>query len=231
MLQLSDLRERLQACVRQAGALALSYYEKPVQVISKTHGFATEADHAVEQFLIHELQVLVPEAATYAEESGQTGDSMHGYCWVIDPIDGTTNFARGIPYFCISVALTLDGHPVVGVIYQPVLKELFYAESGYGAWLNGMRIAKRSPRLGRKVVVVWPGKSVQHEATLRYFGAAALDCAYLAAGKLDELEFGRVAWWDIAAGILLLKEAGVAVSVTQRTYKGQTVYRVVAGGS
>lgn len=229
MVQLSALRERVQACVRQAGVVVLSYYGKSVSVIGKTNGFATEADHMVEQFLIHELQALVPEAAVYAEESGQTGDSAHGYCWVIDPIDGTTNFARGIPYFCISVALTFDGEPVMGVIYQPVLHELFYAEVGYGAWLNGVRITKQSPPLGRKVVAAWPGASMQGDVTLRYCGAAALDCAYLAAGKLDGLEFGRVAWWDIAAGILLLKEAGVAVTVTQREHKGQTVYSVVAG--
>ena len=232
-MQYQDMREHLQDCIRQAGALAMSYYGNPLTLILKKDGFATQADIAVEQFLMQQLGTILPEASFYAEESGQSGDHHDGYCWVIDPIDGTTNFARGIPYFCISVALTFNGEPVLGIIYQPVLDELFYAQQSGGAWLNGVRLSKPADKQGMKLVIasLWSSgrKSVKRGYTLRYFGAAALDCAYLASGKLDGLEFGGVAWWDIAAGILLLKEAGLPVTVTKRTAGGKDVYRVIAG--
>lgn len=231
-MQYQDMREQLADCIRQAGALAMSYYGKPLTLLPKEHGFATQADVAVEQFLMRQLGTLLPEASFYAEESGQSANHHDGYCWVIDPIDGTTNFARGIPYFCISVALTFNGEPAVGIIYQPVLDEFFYVEQSGGAWLNGVRLHKPVAKQGMKLVVasLWSGsRPTKRGYTLRYFGAAALDCAYLASGKLDGLEFGSAAWWDIAAGILLLKEAGVPVAVTKRTTGSQEVYRVIAG--
>lgn len=231
-MQYQDMREQLADCIRQAGALAMSYYGNPLTLMPKKHGFATQADIAVEQFLIRSLGVIVPEASFYAEESGPYGDHHDGYCWVIDPIDGTTNFARDIPYFCISVALTFNGEPVVGIIYQPVLNELFYAEQSGGAWLNGIRFSKQPEKLGIKLVVASPWsnrKPIKPGYTLRYFGAVALDCAYLASGKFDGLAFSRVAWWDIAAGILLLKESGVSVTIKKRMAGDQEVYRVIAG--
>lgn len=232
-MQYQDMREQLQNCIRQAGVLAMSYYGCPLTRVPKKNGFATQADIAVEQFLIQSLGAIAPEASFYAEESGQSGNHHNGYCWVIDPIDGTTNFARSIPYFCISVALTFNGEPVVGIIYQPVLDELFYAQQGSDAWLNGIRLSKQSDQSGIKLVVASPWSSsrkpVKRGYAPRYFGAVALDCAYLASGKIDGLEFSSVFWWDIAAGILMLKEAGVPVTVTKRTAGDQEVYRVIAG--
>lgn len=233
-MNIDNLREPFEICLRQAGSLALSYYKLPVTLIPKKQGFCTQADLAVEQFLLQQLGVLLPGTAFCAEESGLSGDQQSDYCWVIDPLDGTTNFAHAIPYFCISVALTYQGKPILGGIYQPVLDEFFYGAYGAGAWFNGTRIAPRSQAVGVKLLVAsaWSTRKPIGRLrgyTVRYFGAAALDCAYLACGKLDGLMFDRAAWWDIAAGILLLQEAGVPVSYAKRIINGQERYKVTAG--
>jgi len=186
------------------------------------NGFVTEADLACEEFLKRELAQIEPEAGFFAEESGVSGN--HELQWVIDPLDGTTNFAQGVPYFCISVALAHQGRPVWAAVYNPVTRELFHAAEGAGAFKNGERISVSAVRNFDDAVLVFgvpyqknePFRQVMHDvdrlstkvSTIRCYGAVALDQAYLAAGAIDALIFRDLGWWDIAAGTLLISQAG-----------------------
>lgn len=214
--------EQLEAIIKEAGSIVLSYFDKQLIFIEKDqNGFATEADLASEKFLIKQLGLLLPQASFCAEESGTAGSGE--YCWVIDPLDGTTNFAHHVPYFCVSVALTYRDKPIIGAIYQPILNEFFYAQEGKGAYLNGKKISVAPEQeLARSMVAVgFPYAknkqfmdlvgSVQRilpkTSTFRSYGAAALDLAYVAAGRLDAAIFEGFKWWDVAAGVVLVQEA------------------------
>lgn len=235
----------LEPIVKEAGAVLLSYYDQSLTRREKEQGgFVTQADIKSEQFLIEQLAKVLPEASFWAEEGGKKGDGA--YCWVIDPLDGTTNFAQGIPYFCISVALTYNNVPFVGAIYQPLLDQFFYAQAGKGAFLNGVPIHVSKPESLAKAVV-GVGLSYRHikrkeliHATervanrvyaIRHFGAIALDLAHVAAGKMDGVFFTHLAWWDVAAGMVLVTEAGGKItdfSGKPLTFEYTTC---VAGGS
>lgn len=221
------LQAALEPIMREAGEIILSYFNRPNGVtVKKDTSLVTDADKASEAFLIKSLKGLMPEAAFWAEESGVQGGG--DYCWVIDPLDGTTNFVHGIPYFCISVALTYKGVPQVGAVYDPLQREFFYAARGQGAFLNGERIAvSREKRLAQATWLVGLpyGKSERFRALIerlgviapnsfafRHLGAAALDQAYVACGRLDAVFFVDLAWWDVAAGMLLLEQAGGLVT-------------------
>lgn len=223
-----DFKRELEDIAKEAGEILLSYFLKPLNKKSKKAGYATEADLASEDFLIKSLTSLLPEASFWAEESGQSGKNNSEYRWVIDPLDGTTNFTQGIPYFCLSIALTQKDEPIVGLIYNPITKELFYAQKDKGAFLNGNKISvsnkenlkdcffgtsipypggKKFAKFWRTVVAVR-----KRSFTLRLMGAAALDQAYVACGRFDGTFFNTLSWWDIAAGIILIKEAGGIVT-------------------
>jgi len=229
-----NLVQLVEPIIRKAGDIVLSYYQKTlVWKEKKDKGFVTEADIASEEYLISALRKVLPEAAFFAEESGVQGNS--DYRWVIDPLDGTTNFAYAIPYFCISVALTYRDIPIFGIIYLPLTDELFYAEKGKGAFLNGNRInvAQERPLQKSLLLVGFPyakGEAFlsvfnhlraisQHTYAFRHLGAIAVDLAYVACGRADGVFFEDLAWWDVAAGILLIEEAGGKVS----TYENENV--------
>ena len=231
-----DLVSNVEPVIRKAGEIVLSYFQKKLTWSDKReNGFATQADFASEEFLIAELSNIMPEAAVFAEESGKQGSNNAEYCWVIDPLDGTTNFAYGLPYFGISVALTHKNVPVFGMIYVPLFNELFYAVQGQGAYLNGERIQVAQERpLDRSLLLVgFPYAKGQafvsvlqnleeispRSFAFRHLGAIAVDQAYIACGRADGLFFEDLAWWDVAAGIILIKEAGGKVT----TYKGNEV--------
>lgn len=220
-------QENIKPIIEKAGQILLGYFHKKLTFTQKDQaGFVTEADLASEQYLINELGALLPQASFFAEESGKKGDG--DYRWVIDPLDGTTNFAHGLPYFCISVALTYKDRPILGAIYNPLLNDFFYAERGGGATLNGGQIRVRpQDELARTVLAVgFPySKNKQFMELLegvqrvlpetyamRYFGAVALDLAYVAAGRLDGAFFEGLGWWDVAAGMILIEESGGVVS-------------------
>ena len=229
----------------KAGDILLSYQAKQLTRTQKEeHGFVTEADLASEQFLISELSKIMPEASFCAEESGISGSTTSDYSWVIDPLDGTTNFSYGLPYYCISVALTYRDEPQFGMIYQPLLGELFYAQKGMGAFLNGQPITVSAPEdfnksliavglpypAQERVNMVGMAQQVAGKAHgIRHFGAIALDLAYVAAGRLDGVMFGGLAWWDVAAGMLLIQEAGGLVSDFQGNQLNPA-YRTCIGG-
>src|SRR5262249_33106562 len=131
-----DITTKVEPIVKHAGHLLLSQFRKPITWHTKADkSIVTEIDVASETLLKRELTAVIPEAAFWAEESGKQGNA--DYFWVIDPLDGTTNYAHGLPYFCISVALTYKNVPIWGCVYQPVLDEFFYAHKSKGAFLNG----------------------------------------------------------------------------------------------
>ncbi|NOT17481.1 MAG: inositol monophosphatase family protein [Sulfuriferula sp.] len=184
----------------------------------------TEADLACQNALVVELQKIAPypvlgEEMTEAEQQAQW-DAGDAGLWCIDPIDGTSNFVNGIPYFAVSVALMRYGRSVLGVIYDPVADEMFYAEQGAGAFLNGtaLPILTRSPDLRASLAAVElkrisdniTAQIALHPpyASQRNFGASTLDWCYTAAGRFDVYLHGGQKLWDYAAGCLIMQEAG-----------------------
>ena len=242
---MKQLQKPLEEIMKKAGTLLLSYWGKPIAERKKEAGFVTQADIESEQFLIKELGAILPEADFWAEESGQTGSSNNGYRWVIDPLDGTTNFARHLPYFCISVALTLHDEPIIGAVYQPLLDEFFYAEKEYGATLNGRPIQVSRPETFKQAVLAFglsyrqdkrPGlveatmRVVRKARAVRHFGAVAYDLANVACGRFDGVMFSHLAWWDIAAGMLLVTEAGGKAANFEGQPLGPDFKSCMAGG-
>lgn len=219
----------LEPIIKEAGKILLGYFGHRLERTYKEngrHGFVTKADLASEQFLKDSLHRIMPEASFIAEESGASGGN-NDYRWVIDPLDGTTNFTCGLPYFCISVALTYQDVPQVAAVYYPLLDEFFYAEQGKGALLNGKKISVSSPESLKRAVIGVGIPDPWHERpyiiniaqqvakqvqAIRHLGAAALDLANVAAGRLDGIVFSKLEWWDVAAGILLVQEAGGMVT-------------------
>jgi myo-inositol-1(or 4)-monophosphatase len=186
--------------------------------------FVTAADRRTEEILLAELTKARPGYGFLGEEGGrQIGDDK-SHCWIVDPLDGTTNFLHGIPQFAISIGLERDGVIVAGVIYNPANEELFTAERGKGAFLNDQRLrvaARRRlsdavvccglPHMGRGDLALFRRELTviqEHVAGLRRFGAAALDLAWVAAGRFDIYWERDLSPWDMAAGILMVREAG-----------------------
>ena len=190
--------------------------------------FVTAADVRVEQILRSELEHARPGYCFQMEESGRIDGPDKTHCWHIDPIDGTTNFMHGIPNFCISIALERESQLVAAVIYAPVLNELFWAEKGTGAFLNEKRLRVAARKSLPDAVIAtgipvanWPGQDqfmaelsamMKSVAGIRRFGSAALDLAYVAAGRFDGFWERNLKTWDIAAGTLLVREAGGLVT-------------------
>jgi myo-inositol-1(or 4)-monophosphatase len=203
--------------LRHVGRIeSLSVFEKSKQ------DYASEVDAQAEAEIIRELKRAFPDHAFLAEESGQTGKSR--YTWVIDPLDGTSNFLHGIPHFCVSIALLDSGEPVLGVIYDPLRNEIYTASKGAGALLNDkrIRVAQRPDLTGAMLITGFAPRQrskigAQLEAVrelmrdaedVRRTGSAALDLAYVACGRADAYFEAGVMPWDIAAGVLLVREAG-----------------------
>ena len=190
--------------------------------------FVSAADHRAEEVLRAELAKARPGYGFLGEEGGRQDGSDATHCWIVDPLDGTTNFLHGIPQFAISIALERESTIVAGVIYNPANEELFIAERGKGAFLNDqrLRVAARKrlaeavvacglPHLGRGDLAQFRKEfaAVQEKvAGLRRFGAAALDLAWVAAGRLDAFWERNLSPWDMAAGLLMVREAGGFVS-------------------
>jgi myo-inositol-1(or 4)-monophosphatase len=190
--------------------------------------FVTAADRRAEETLYQELGKARPGYGFLGEEGGAREGTDQSHRWIVDPLDGTTNFLHGIPQFAISIALEREGAVVAGVIYNPANEEMFVAEKGKGAFMNDHRIRVASrKRLNEAVIACGlphygrPGFALGHKETgavqqqvagLRRFGAAALDLAWVAAGRLDAYWEREIKPWDMAAGLLLVREAGGYVS-------------------
>lgn len=219
---ISELERRL---VEAAEAELLTRFNR-VEVEVKADGsLLTEADSAMQARLQRELEELFPEYAMLGEETD--AEEQYGLLsgagsglWVLDPLDGTSNFASGIPYFCVSLALLVRGEVQLALVYDPVRRELFHARAGAGAWLNGAPLGGRHPltplRQGIGLVDYkrLPGELARRLATAapyssqRSFGSVALDFCWLAAGRVHVYLHGRHDLWDYAAGLAILHEAG-----------------------
>ena len=224
----SALMTVMVAAARKAGrGLARDFGEvENLQVSVKGPGnFVSAADHRAEQVLFKELSKARPGYSFLMEESGTVEGADKTHRWIIDPLDGTTNFLHGIPIFAVSIALEREGQLVAGVIYNPVQDELYTAEKGKGAFFNDRRRLRVAARKSLDQAVI--GTGIPHSFTggherwlaecrtmmsrtagVRRMGAAALDLAYVAAGRLDAFWERGLSPWDMAAGIVILREAG-----------------------
>jgi myo-inositol-1(or 4)-monophosphatase len=214
------------ACMKASRSLIRDFGEiENLQVSSKGPGdFVTSADKRTEKILIEELQKAYPDYGIITEETGIINKSNTKNRWIIDPIDGTFNFMNGIPQFAISVGYEEENEIKCGVIFNPILNEMFCAEKGNGAYLNNTRIRvsnqkkisdtlvvtggpKGSSKIKDKIFMEYINVS-KNVANVRKFGSAALDMAYVACGRFDGYWQRELNYWDIAAGIIILKEAG-----------------------
>jgi len=188
--------------------------------------FVSDVDRLAENEIISVIKKAYPDHAILAEESGRSGDN--DTVWIIDPLDGTTNFLHGFPHYCVSIAVMVRGKIEHGVIYDPLREELFTASRGDGAQLNDrrLRVAKRKELTDGLLATGFPFRNPQHlpaflatfnslftqVADVRRTGSAALDLAYVAAGRIDGYWEIGLKKWDLAAGVLLIEEAGGVVS-------------------
>ena len=211
-----------------AGAILRSRFGQPHDIIFKGPlDLVTEADKAAELLIASRLRSAFPDHDLLGEEGSRSENAGARLRWVIDPLDGTTNFAHGLPTFAVSIALEDAGLPVAGVIYDPMRNELYRAVKGGGASLNGEPIrASRVDQLNAAVLVTgfahtleqrrrqgaaWCGV-LEHVLALRQTGSAALNLCYVAAGRLDGYWERGIQPWDVSAGALLVSEAGGQVS-------------------
>jgi myo-inositol-1(or 4)-monophosphatase len=210
---------------RAAGNVILRYMNRidGLNVVEKQRmDFASEVDRMAEAEIIKELRRAYPTHAILAEESGSIGKGP--LVWVIDPLDGTHNYLRGIPHFSVSIALLDRGEPVYGVVFDPLRDELFTASKGDGAYLNDrrLRVGKRENLGGAMIATGFPFRQREHltpqlditramlgqAEDIRRSGSAALDLAYVAAARYDGYFEIGLKPWDMAAGVLLVREAG-----------------------
>jgi len=175
--------------------------------------FVTKTDKYVEKILIEELSKIKKNYSFLSEEVGYIENKDKDNIWIIDPIDGTMNFLHGIPHFAISIALKSNGQIISGLIFDPIKDEMYYSEKNKGAYLNNQRL-----RVSKKSSLDDCLFSSNHEGVkfsnlnLRYSGCASLDLAYVASGRLDGYFHNKINLWDIAAGALMVEEAGGIVN-------------------
>ncbi len=216
---------------RSAGTVISRAFEQQDRIEVNTkgaHDFVTNIDKNAEQAIIDTIKKSYPKHTIISEECGEIKGEDNDYQWIIDPLDGTTNFVKGIPHFCVSIALKVKGKLDQAVIYDPIRGELFTASRGKGAQLNGFRVrVKQHKELeGTILATGFPFKQKQHTdaymnmfktlfvktADMRRAGSAALDLAYVAAGRVDGFFELGLKPWDTAAGELLVIEAGGLVT-------------------
>ena len=175
--------------------------------------FVSNADIKAEKIIISELTKAKKNYSILSEEDGSKINTDSKNTWIIDPIDGTTNFLHGVPHFAISIALKSDNEIVSGVIYDPIKDEMFYAEKNNGAFFNNQRIKVSKKKNIQSCLFGTGGKEkIETDLITRKSGSAALDMAYVAAGRYDGYFQNNLNLWDIAAGIIIVKEAGGTIN-------------------
>ena len=225
-LNSANINVMVKACRKASKPLIRDFGEvEKLQVSLKGPGdFVTNCDKKVEKILINELQIARPNYSILSEEIGEINNDS-ACKWIIDPIDGTANFLHGIPHFAISVGLEENNEIIAGIIYDPIKDEMFIAEKGNGSYLNNqrMRVSSRSKLKDCVVFTGGPRQNAENKNTvlkeynnfssevdtpIRKMGSAALDMAYVAAGRCDGYWQRNLNYWDVAAGIIIVKEAG-----------------------
>ena len=213
---------------QQAGAVLRREFERPKEISYKGEvDIVTESDRRSEAMIVARLRERFPGHAIVAEEGGGAMAAGAKYCWHVDPLDGTTNFAHGYPCFAVSIGLSEDGEPIAGVVFNPVSGELFTAARGDGAYLNEKRIhVSIVEKLATSLVATgFPTHQRKRSANINYYweftlrshgvrrdGSAALDLCSVACGRFDAFWEFSLNSWDTAAGILLVREAGGIVT-------------------
>ena len=226
--ELRHFLDQAVSAARLAGALQKERLHGELAVSFKGEiDLVTEVDRDSERLIVDALRAAFPEHSFLAEENAYERGSLP-YKWIVDPLDGTTNYAHGFPWFCSSIGLELDGELVAGVIHNPVYDELFTATKGGGAFLNGVRlsVSSRTPLQNSLLGTGFPYDCATDPANnfagfiafqkcargIRRAGAAALDLACVAAGRLDGFWELKLKAWDVAAGVLMVREAGGEVT-------------------
>ena len=183
--------------------------EKLQVSIKGPSNFVTNADKKAEKIIIEELSKSRKKFSILSEEIGEIKNSDINNVWIIDPIDGTTNFLHGVPHFAISIALKSNNEIISGLIFDPIKNEMFYAEKNNGAYFNNKRMKVSKKKILEECLFATGGKKeIKSDLNTRKFGSAALDMAYVAAGRYDGYFQDHLHLWDIAAGIIIVKEAG-----------------------
>ncbi len=244
---MKSYKKFLQSTAKDAGDVLMRYFRKKILIQEKPGaGIVTEADKAAEKLILSRLSRNYPKSSIITEESGEyrRDDSL---IWVIDPLDGTSNYAHGFPWFCVSIGLYEEGKPRAGVIYHPTLNEMFYAEKGKGASVNGKSIrVSRTKKIQSALLATGfyysKGKDLSRQVEIfrrmneaargvRRPGSAALDLAYVACGRFDGFWERGLSPWDVAAGFLLVEEAGGKISNYRGRPTGLHDREVVASNS
>jgi len=218
---------------REAGSILLDNLRKPRQTkVKGLRDIVTDADMKAQRAIIEIIQARFPDHDILSEESdpgakGQATTTGRSYTWIVDPLDGTTNYSRRLPFFCTSIALSHQGEVILGVVFDPLRDDLFQAERGKGAYLNGesLRVSQVGSLASALVGLDWARAQEKREViarlvarmalqirTLRTLGAAALGLCYVAAGWLDAYFHFSLRPWDAAAGALMVQEAGGTAS-------------------
>ena len=224
------LATAIEAVIR-AGDVQLSRFGTDMRVDKKgAIDLVTEIDIQIEREFRAMIADRFPDHVVLGEEFASSGDreATPAFCWVFDPVDGTTNYAHGLPIFCSSLALEIDGEIVVGAVYDPTRRELFTAERGQGAWLNGapLRVSTADALIDSLLVTGFHygiqrdpeelvslfREFISRSRAVRRLGSAALDMCYVAAGRFDGYWESKIQPWDVAAGALIVTEAGGRVT-------------------
>ena len=208
-----NLNVMIKACEKASKVIIRDFGEIENLQVSKKgpRDFVTKTDKRVEEILIEELAKTKKSYSFLTEESGKIENNDKNKIWIIDPIDGTTNFLHGIPHFAISIALKIDDEIKSALIHDPIKNEIYYAEQNNGAYFNNQRI--RVSKKNKLEDCLFSSNSVglkfaYPELNMRNTGCAALDLAYVGSGRLDGYFHNNINIWDVAAGILIVKESG-----------------------
>ncbi len=212
-----NLNIMIKACEKASKVIIRDFGEIENLQVSKKGpwDFVTKTDKKVEKILIDELSKAKKNYSFITEETGKIKNLNENSCWIIDPIDGTTNFMHGIPHFAISIALRINGEMKSGLIFDPIKNEIFYAEKNTGAYFNNHRVRVSSKINLEECLFSSNSNGVKYATpylNMRNTGCTALDLAYVGSGRLDGFFHNKINIWDIAAGILIIKEAGGKVS-------------------
>ena len=211
----ANLNLMIKACEKASKILIRDFGEIEKLQVSKKgpSDFVTNSDLRVEKILIDELSKGKPDYSIISEENGVKKNKDIKNTWVIDPIDGTVNFLHGIPHFATSIALKRENEIISGLIFDPIKDEMFYAEKNNGAYLNNKRIRVSKKNNMRECLFATSGKlDGEMEFSFRKSGSAALDMAYIACGRYDGYYQKNLHLWDIAAGLVIVEEAGGVIN-------------------